>query len=71
MPRRFINYPTNRLLAVLDDAEAADAGIADLVALGTPRQAIERFDGADGRFATEEISLWRGPEPQIPGVWRR
>ena len=146
MPRRFINYPTNRLLAVLDDAEAADAAIDDLGALGTPRHAIERFDGADdaarldglgrsngrfsralrtvqfmtmdqmpdfllyetalrmgrtvlavaepsferrraviaalrargahfmnwyGRFATEEISLWRGPEPQIPGVWRR
>jgi len=24
-----------------------------------------------GRFSTEEISLWRGPEPPIPGVFRR
>ena len=24
-----------------------------------------------GRFATEELDLWRGPEPHIPGVLRR
>jgi hypothetical protein len=24
-----------------------------------------------GRFWTEEISLWRGPEPPLPGVLRR
>lgn len=24
-----------------------------------------------GRFSTEEISLWRGPEPDIPGLLRR
>ncbi len=24
-----------------------------------------------GRFATEEIERWRGPEPQIPGLLRR
>ena len=24
-----------------------------------------------GRFATEELDLWRGPEPDIPGVLRR
>jgi hypothetical protein len=24
-----------------------------------------------GRFATEEVSLWRGPEPEIPGPLRR
>jgi hypothetical protein len=24
-----------------------------------------------GRFATEELALWRGPEPDIPGYLRR
>jgi hypothetical protein len=24
-----------------------------------------------GRFSTEEITMWRGPEPPIPGVFRR
>ena len=24
-----------------------------------------------GRFATEELDLWRGPEPAIPGYLRR
>ena len=24
-----------------------------------------------GRFATEELDLWRGPEPDIPGYMRR
>jgi hypothetical protein len=36
---------------------------------------IERHHGhflnAFGRFATEEISMWRGPEPGIPDALRR
>ena len=24
-----------------------------------------------GRFATEEIERWRGPEPSVPGLLRR
>ena len=146
MPRRFINYPTNRLLAVVDDPAAAEAAVAELTAGGLPPAAIERLSGAAdaarldglggrhgrlsrvlrtvqfmtmdqmpdfllyetaigmgrtvlalrepdaerrrraveilrrhgahfmnwyGRFATEELSLWRGPEPAIPGLWRR
>jgi hypothetical protein len=36
---------------------------------------LERF-GAHflnhfGRLSTEELSMWRGPEPQIPGALRR
>jgi hypothetical protein len=146
MARRFINYPTNRLLAVLDDAASADDAVAGLRQVGVEAAAIERLEGADdaarldglggrsgpfgralrtvqfmtmdqmpdfllyetalrmgrtvlavrepdagrrrraaerlraagahfmnwyGRFATEELSLWRGPEPAIPGLWRR
>lgn len=146
MPRRFINYPTNQLLGVIDDPEAARAAFdelvssgvapADVVVLAGPRDAARldglgaengllsrllraiqfmtmdqmpdfllyetavrqgravvavRLRGADrrglatrvlqahgshflnayGRFATEEISLWRGPEPDLPGVLRR
>ena len=29
------------------------------------------FTNYYGRFATEELDLWRGPEPEIPGVLRR
>jgi hypothetical protein len=144
--RHFINYPTNRLLAVVDDPATAEAAVADLVAGGLaqgdvellagqrdaarldglggangrfsralrsvqfmtmdqmpdfllyetalrlgravvvvrPRSAAERqaaiarlrvagghFMNWYGRLATEEISLWRGPEPDIAGIWRR
>jgi hypothetical protein len=29
------------------------------------------FTNYYGRFATEELDLWRGPEPDIPGILRR
>ena len=29
------------------------------------------FVNYNGRFATEELDLWRGPEPDIPGYLRR
>jgi hypothetical protein len=29
------------------------------------------FTNYYGRFATEELDLWRGPEPSLPGVLRR
>jgi hypothetical protein len=36
---------------------------------------VRRHDGHFtnyyGRFATEELDLWRGPEPTMPGVLRR
>ncbi len=48
--RRAIGYPTNRLLAVIDDPAEAAAAL--------------------GRFATEELCLWHGPEPDIPGYLR-
>jgi hypothetical protein len=145
-PRRAIGYPTNRLLAVIDDQTAAAAAMAELTASGiashdlellrgeegadrvdgtgdmsgwlgrlrrafdftlmdqlvdfaayeralrdgravvmvhvhgdapkeTARQGLKRHGGHFinyyGRFATEELDLWRGPEPDIPGYLRR
>jgi hypothetical protein len=145
-PRRAIGYPTNRLLAVIDDPAEAAASMAELKGNGFPDRDLEllrgeegadRMDGTGevsgwlgrlrrafdftlmdqlvdfaayeralrdgravvmvhvhgdalkavahgilkrhrghfinyyGRFATEELDLWRGPEPAIPGYLRR
>lgn len=144
--RRPIGYPTNRLLAVIDDPTEAAAAMTELQAGGIPTRDLEvlrgeegadRMDGTGGvsgwlgrlrrafdftlmdqlvdfaayeralrdgravvmihvhgdapkqaahrilrshgghfinyygRFATEELDLWRGPEPDIPGYLRR
>jgi hypothetical protein len=144
--RRAIGYPTNRLLAVIDDPSDAAAAMAELTAGGiaardldllrgeegadrvdgtgevsgwlgrlrrsfdftlmdqlvdfaayeralrdgravvmvrihgdaakeAARQVLKRHGGHFinyyGRFATEELDLWRGPEPDIPGYLRR
>jgi hypothetical protein len=144
--RRTIGYPTNRLLAVIDDPAEAAAVMAELASSGIPprdldllrgdegadrvdgtgdvsgwlgrlrrafdftlmdqlvdfaayeralrdgravvmvrvhgdapketvRQVLKRHGGHFinyyGRFATEELDLWRGPEPDIPGYLRR
>ena len=144
--RRAIGYPTNRLLAVIDDPADAAAALADLKTAGFTDRDLEilrgeegadRMDGTGeiagwlgrlrrafdftlmdqlvdfatyetalrdgravvmvhvhgdepkaralgilkrhrghfmnyyGRFATEELALWRGPEPDIPGYLRR
>lgn len=144
--RRYIGYPTNRLLAVIDDPAEAAAAMAELKAAGLADRDLEllrgeegadRMDGTGevsgwlgrlrrafdftlmdqlvdfaayeralrdgravvmvhvhgdapkskahevlkrhgghfsnyyGRFATEELDLWRGPEPDIPGYLRR
>jgi hypothetical protein len=144
--RRTIGYPTNRLLAVIDDPAEAAAAMAELAASGIATRDLDilrgdegadRMDGTGavsgwlsrlrhafdftlmdqlvdfaayeralrdgravvmvhvhgdepkeaahrilkrhgghfinyyGRFATEELDLWRGPEPDIPGYLRR
>jgi hypothetical protein len=144
--RRPIGYPTNRLLAVIDDPAEAAAALAELKAAGFTDRDLEILRGAEGadrmdgtgevsgwlgrlrrafdftlmdqlvdfatyerglrdgravvmvhvhgdapkeqahqvlkrhrghfinyygRFATEELGLWRGPEPDIPGYLRR
>lgn len=145
-PRRSIGYPTNRLLAVIDDPAEAAAAMAELQAGGIAtrdldilrgEEGADRVDGTGhvsgwlarlrrafdftlmdqlvdfavyeralrdgravamvhvhgdapkaaahailkrhgghfinyyGRFATEELDMWRGPEPDIPGYLRR
>ena len=145
-PRRAIGYPTNRLLAVIDDPARAAAALAELKAAGFAdrdldtlrgEESADRMDGMGevsgwlgrlrrafdfalmdqlvdfasyeralrdgravvmvhvhgdapketahqilkrhgghfinyyGRFATEELDLWRGDEPDIPGYMRR
>jgi hypothetical protein len=144
--RQFIGYPTNRLLAVIDDPADAAAAMAELQAGGIATRDLDilrgdegadRMDGTGsiagwlarlrrafdftlmdqlvdfaayeqalrdgravvmvhvhnddlksvahrilkrqrghfinfyGRFATEELDPWRGPEPDIPGYLRR
>jgi len=143
---RSIGYPTNRLVAVIDDPAEAAAAMAELTASGIAsrdldvlrgEEGADRVDGTGavsgwlgrlrrafdftlmdqlvdfaayeralrdgravvmvhvhgdkpkaeaheilkrhgahftnyyGRFATEELDLWRGPEPDIPGYLRR
>ena len=143
---RAIGYPTNRLLAVIDDPTDAAGAMSDLASGGIATRDLEilrgdesadRMDGTGdvsgwlgrlrrafdftlmdqlvdfavyeralrdgravvmvhvhgdapksaahavlkkhgghfinyyGRFATEELDLWRGPEPEIPGYLRR
>lgn len=46
-PRRSIGHPTNRMMAVVDDATAAAAALADLRAAG---------------IATRDLEILRGPE---------
>ena len=145
-PRRSIGYPTNRLVAVIDDPADAARAMAELTETGIAARELEllrgnegadRIDGTGavsgwlarlrrafdftlmdqlvdfaayeralrdgravvmvhvhgdapksaahgilkrhgahfinyyGRFATEELDMWRGPEPDVPGYLRR
>jgi hypothetical protein len=60
----------------LEDGRAVIAvHVADRSAMEGAREVLERF-GAHflnhfGRLSTEELSMWRGPEPEIPGALRR
>lgn len=62
-PRRAIGYPTNRLLAVIDDPAEAASAMADLqgAGFGVPDLEILRGDeGADRVDGTGEVSGWLG-----------
>jgi hypothetical protein len=60
----------------LEDGRAVVAvHVANRAAMQGTREVLERF-GAHflnhfGRLSTEELSMWRGAEPEIPGALRR
>ena len=61
--------------AIEDGRAVVAVHVPDREAMLRAAATLERF-GAHflnyfGRFATEEVSLWRGPEPDIPGPLRR
>jgi hypothetical protein len=47
-PRRSIGYPTNRLMAVIDDPAEAAAALAELRAAGVQTQDLELLRGPEG-----------------------
>ena len=61
--RRAIGYPTNRLLAVIDDPTQAAAALADLRAAGFTDRDLEILrgeEGADRMDGTGEVAGWLG-----------
>ena len=61
--------------AIEDGRAVVAVHVADRTAMQAAREVLERF-GAHflnhfGRLSTEELSVWRGPEPEIPGALRR
>jgi hypothetical protein len=61
--RRAIGYPTNRLLAVVDDPADAAAALTDLKAAGFMDRDLEILrgeEGADRMDGTGEVSGWLG-----------
>ena len=61
--RRPIGYPTNRLLAVVDDPAEAAAAMAELQAGGIPTRDLEILrgdEGADRMDGTGGVSGWLG-----------
>ncbi len=60
----------------IDDGRAVVAvRVTGREAMLSVRAVLERhgahFQNHFGRFQTEELSMWRGPEPDIPGPLRR
>jgi hypothetical protein len=61
--------------AIEDGRAVVAVHVANRGAMQAARVVLERF-GAHflnhfGRLSTEELSMWRGPEPEIPGALRR
>jgi hypothetical protein len=46
-------------------------GARKAAAIGTLREHGGHFINYYGRFATEEVERWHGPEPMVPGLLRR
>lgn len=66
-PRRAIGYPTNRLLAVINDPAGAAAALAKLAANEIATRDLDLLrdaEGADRMDGTGDVSGWLGQ-------WRR
>jgi hypothetical protein len=61
--------------ALLDGRAVIAVHVANRDAMLAARTVLDRFDAHFlnhfGRLSTEELTLWRGPEPEIPGALRR
>jgi hypothetical protein len=61
--------------AIEDGRAVVAVRVADRRRIGVARPLLERsgahFMNYFGRLSTEELSLWRGPEPDIPDPLRR
>ena len=61
--------------AIEDGRAVVAVHVANRTAMRAAREVLERFGGHFlnhfGRLSTEELSMWRGPEPEIPGPLRR
>jgi hypothetical protein len=61
--------------AIEDGRAVVAVHVANRTAMQAAREVLERFGGHFlnhfGRLSTEELSMWRGPEPEIPGPLRR
>ena len=61
--------------AIRDGRAVVAVHVPDRDAMARSRLVLERFGvhflNHFGRFATEELTMWRGPEPEIPDALRR
>jgi hypothetical protein len=62
---RLISYPTGWTLAVIDDADAADALIRDLAATGVPDDSVVLLRGAEAEHGLERLGTSRGVAARI------
>lgn len=62
---RSITYPTHHLLAVLDEAEAAERAAAALLAAGVDREGVHVLTGEDGAGAIDGLGERHGPWARI------
>jgi hypothetical protein len=60
MPARAIGYPTNRLIAVIDDPAAAAGALAELRASGVPVSDLEILRGPEGADRLDGMGHVRG-----------
>jgi hypothetical protein len=61
--------------ALLDGRAVIAVHVGDRATMQRVRGVLERFGGHFlnhfGRLSTEELTMWRGPEPEIPDALRR